>query len=255
MNKIIIISMFVSLITGIFGNSGTPVKSPAEDRNVEGALVQNENQITLDYKTGDLGVVWAFVDDPRKLTLHLNLEDKKTAASAKEELGCKLLVNGGFYNKEDKAIGLFVTGGKTLNNWQENNLFNGVFGITSKGEVKIGTQIDGFEIAIQTGPVLVKDGVHKELAIKNDEPERRVVVGTVTGEKLVFLSFYNPSSYYLGPNLEDLPFLLKSFEKQTGLEIQDAINLDGGTASAFYNEEISLTELRAIGSFFCASSK
>mgnify|MGYP001590102184 CR=1 FL=1 len=79
------------------------------------------------------------------------------------------------------------------------------------------------------------------------------MVGVVTDEdRLVFLSFYNPISYYLGPNLEDLPGLLKSFEKETGIQIKDAINLDGGTASAFYAEGVSLTELRPIGSYFCA---
>ena len=254
MSKAIIISMFVSLITGIFGNSGTPTKSPEETGNVEGALtsVQNENQLTLEYKTGDLGVVWAFIEDPSKLSLHLNLEDKKTAASANTELGCKLLVNGGFYSKEDKPIGLFVASGKTISNWQENRLFNGILGITKEGKVQIIGSRGDFENAVQTGPVLVKDGVHKELAIKNDTPARRVVAGITIEGKLVFLSFFNPASYYLGPNLEDLPFLLKSFEKQTGIEIKDAINLDGGTASAFYAEGISLTELRPIGSYFCS---
>lgn len=252
MNKSIIITMFVSLITGIFGNSGTPAPNPTDTRNALGVEVQNENQITLDYETGELGVLWAYVDDPKKLSLHLNLEDKKTAVSAKEEMQCKLLVNGGFYNKEGKPIGLFVSEGKTLSNWQENSLFNGVLGITKDGNAKITSAGDNYENAVQTGPVLIKAGVHKELAIKNDEPERRVVAGVTTEDKLVFLSFYNPASYYLGPNLEDLPALLKSFEKQTGIEIKDAINLDGGTASAFYADGVSLTELRPIGSFFCA---
>lgn len=244
--------MIVSLVTGIFGGKQASVN---ETSKVQGTLisnVQNERQLELGYNDSKLRVVWAEVEDPSKLSLHLNLEEKKTAVTASAELGCKVLVSGGFYNKEGKPIGLFVSNSKMLSNWQENSLFNGVFGVTKDGKPKVNARGGNLVDAVQSGPVFVQDGVSRELNIKNDEPERRVVGVVTSEEKLVFLSFYNPASYYLGPNLEDVAGLLKSFEKETGIKIRDAINLDGGTASAFYTEGVSLTELRPVGSYFCS---
>ena len=251
MDKTLIITMIASFFAGVFGSS-SPIKQNSSE--VKGVLVSNQSsarQLELDYNGSKLGVVFHAVSDPSRLSLFLNLDEKKTAVSVNSELGCKVLVNGGFYNKEGKPIGLFVAGGKTLSNWQENSLFNGILGVTKDGKAQVSLETRGFVNAVQAGPILVKDGISRELNIKNDEPERRVV-GIVTNQgALVFLSFYNTASYYLGPNLEDLPGLLKSFERETGTQIRDAINLDGGTASAFYREGVSLTELRPIGSYFC----
>ena len=243
--------MIASLFTGIFGGSTAPGK---QTQNVQGVLttnVKNERSLDLEYKEGSLRVVWAEVKDQSKLSLGLNLKEKVTGGELYEKNNCDVLVNGGFYSKEGEPIGLFVTEGKTVKRFQQNNLFNGVLGVNKNGQAEIAAKAGEYKEAVQTGPLLVKDGTYRELSIKNDEPERRMVA-LITGEgKLLFLSFYNPASYYMGPNLEDVPGLLKSFENKTGIEVKDVINLDGGTASALYSEGISLTELRPIGSFFC----
>lgn len=244
--------MIVSLITGIFGSKPASVNESSKVQRTLTSNFQYERQIQLEYNGSKLEVVWAEIEDSSKVDLHLNLKDKKTAVSASSDFSCKVLVNGGFYNKEGEPIGLFVSEGNSLSAWQENSLFNGVLGITKDGKPQVNEQGKGFVDAVQAGPVLVREGVYKELSIKNDGTERRVVGVVTKEEKLIFLSFYNPTSYYLGPNLEDVPGLLKSFGKETGIQIKDAINLDGGTASAFYAEGVSLTELRPIGSYFCA---
>jgi hypothetical protein len=39
--------------------------------------------------------------------------------------------------------------------------------------------------------------------------------------------------------------------KEINVQLSDATNLDGGSASAFKNNEIFLKELSNVGSFFC----
>lgn len=92
------------------------------------------------------------------------------------------------------------------------------------------------------------------MSVKNDKQARRVVAG-VTGEnKLIFLVFYDNNQYYSGPYLNDLPDLVDKTGKSLDLNIADAINLDGGSASAFISDDIKLTELTPVGSFFCISN-
>jgi hypothetical protein len=106
-------------------------------------------------------------------------------------------------------------------------------------------------LAVQTGPVLIENAQTQSLNINNDSPNRRMVA-IVSGEnKIAFLSVYDENSAYLGPNLADLPKVLGDFESQTGITIADAINLDGGTASALISSDYSVNELSPIGSFFC----
>lgn len=252
MDKTLIITMIASLFTGIFGGGNSTGGQP---QNVRGTLTSNQQKassVDLEYEQGLLRAVYTEVKDNSKISLHLNLSDKDTANQVYEARECDVLVNGGFYSKEGEPIGLFVTDGKTISSFQQNSLFNGILGVNKEGQAQITAKAGDYKEAVQTGPVLVKDGTYKELSIKNDEPERRMVAVITNENKLLFLSFYNPASYYMGPNLEDVPGLLKSFENETGIGVKDAINLDGGTASALYSEGISLTELRPVGSFFCA---
>jgi hypothetical protein len=89
------------------------------------------------------------------------------------------------------------------------------------------------------------------LAIKNDEPNRRIVAATTDNNQLIFMVFYRDSSQFQGPMLGLLPELISMFTRQTGIDIVDAINLDGGSASVFISNYDRLNELAHIGSYFC----
>jgi hypothetical protein len=51
--------------------------------------------------------------------------------------------------------------------------------------------------------------------------------------------------------LSELPDILQRLEDKAGLKFVDALNLDGGAHSVFVTDEVSLTELSLIGSYFC----
>ncbi|RJR30058.1 hypothetical protein C4564_01180, partial [Candidatus Microgenomates bacterium] len=105
--------------------------------------------------------------------------------------------------------------------------------------------------ALQTGPVLVENGSAVELSLARDKQARRIVAAITGSNELVFVAIYSPGSSFDGPYLEDLPLIVNHISEELNLNIADAINLDGGTASAFYSENTHISELSPIGSFFC----
>ena len=77
------------------------------------------------------------------------------------------------------------------------------------------------------------------------------MVATTVTNAVLFFVLYDRENPYQGPLLSEVPFLLTQWQKQTTQEVRDAINLDGGSASAWYSEGFFLQELTAVGSFFC----
>jgi uncharacterized protein YigE (DUF2233 family) len=197
---------------------------------------------------------WFIVDNPAKLTLHSNLEDKLTALEAKERYGCENIINGGFYTKEDTHIGLFVEDGKELSRFQENSLFNGIFSI--ENTIPLIAQVVPLhpKLALQTGPILMKDNNIWTLKLTRDENARRMVLGITNDKQIVFITFYDSSSLASGPELVDLPNLVKEFADNNDLHLTDAINLDGGAHSTFISDEVQLTDIQTPGSYFCVKN-
>lgn len=213
-----------------------------------------ENFIDID----NIRVAWFLVEDLSKLSLHSNLSQEKTAKSLFEENECLLLINGGFYTKEDTHIGLFVSEGEQIERLQQNKLFNGIFSIdhdvANIRKTTANSPLTVFplpRLALQAGPILLEDDGAQEIVLQNDEQERRVIVAVTDKKKVIFLVFYKENSAFIGPKLSRLPELLKTFGSMTGMIPVNALNLDGGTASAFYTKGFSLGELSRVGSYFC----
>ncbi|MDO8599984.1 MAG: phosphodiester glycosidase family protein [bacterium] len=223
--------------------------SPIVNLSATPAPKNSPNIIDLD---SNYRLTWVLEEDLSKLKLYSNLTQEKTAKKLYEEGNCKALVNGGFYSKEDTHIGLFVTSEGKLNDKSNNDLFDGFFTV-NKGIAAISNTPPTEEptIALQAGPTLFRNSKPIVLSIKNDENERRTAVATTSKGDVIFLMFYNKESTYLGPKLEEVPELLNEFSRLTGIPITSALNLDGGTASAFYTDGVSLGELTKIGSYFC----
>ena len=76
-----------------------------------------------------------------------------------------------------------------------------------------------------------------------------------TNEKghVVFLVIYKKQSVFDGPHLKDLPTILDLFQQNKKIILKDVLNLDGGSASAFYTEGFKLKEIKPLGSYFCVT--
>lgn len=212
---------------------------------------KRENVINFVKGNQELEAAWVIVQDVGKMQLHSNLVDKKTARETAKESNCTNLVNGGFYSKEGKTIGLFIDEGKTVSKYKKNKTFDGIFYITSDNLPQIGTTLPGsIRLAVQSGPILINENRGQNYSINNDRQERRIVVA-IDKSKIIFLAIYEKSSVFKGPYLADLPKVLKIVEDKSGMKFESALNLDGGTASAFIINGTTLGELSLIGSYFC----
>ena len=218
----------------------TPTASPTN----------NIQSVTLDVEGISMRINWVEVD-PTKVELYSNLTNKQTSAQIIHERNCKTLVNGGFYSKENKHLGLLIDTNGLVSHAQENSLFNGFLWFDLQGVYITTSPPDNAHLAVQTGPVIINDSKPRMLSIKNDEQARRVVAAITTENKLLFLVIYRDGSEFQGPYLEELPKIIQEFSNSSDLEIVNAINLDGGNASAFITDFVNLTERTQIGSYFC----
>lgn len=229
----------------------TPQKSEASTQVLSSD--QNQNSIKFDFNDQNISVVWYKIDNSEKLILIPNFSEKLTSKEIIDKNNCQFLSSAGFYNKDDSPIGLVIADSKLVNSWQENSLFDGILSVNQMATPRITRQIpqDQLLIATQVGPILKENAQVQTLRIQNDNPSRRTVAA-ITGENvLYFLSFYDTNSNYSGPLLANLPNILQTFENKTRITFADAINLDGGSASAFHSPSINLIEASPVGAFFC----
>lgn len=206
----------------------------------------------------EYSVVFSEVDASH-ITLNPNFESKETASTFFTENGCKLLVNGGFYSAEQEnksvynPIGLFIADGDKISGFRENKLFNGIFSVNDFLTPRITRQVpqDHINIGLQTGPILIENASALEIKNVSDDHSRRSVAAVTGGNKVVFMSFYLPGHAFSGPTLSELPGLVQKVSNDNNLNIADAVNLDGGSASAYYAKNVNLSEASPVGSFFC----
>lgn len=185
------------------------------------------------------------VNDISQLTLIANFTQKKSSELLIRENNCQYAINGGFYDTNNKPLGLFINATVKTSSTQS-VLVNGYIAITNRPTI-------GFDlpenptIALQTGPLLMMDGKKLKLAITNDEYARRMIAGISSKGTLIFMTIFVPETKVQGPQLTDLPDILE----RTNLDIVSAINLDGGNASMFKNSNIYISEVTSVGSLFC----
>lgn len=216
-------------------------------------LVMPENTVEVNYKDREYWISWMKVREINKLFLYPNYSEKETSRSLIEKYKCQKLVNGGFYTKDDQPLGLFISEGMKLKDKTKNITMNGIFFASYEGGVGILPDFteNRTRFAVQTGPILIDNRMPKKLFLPNDIHARRMVVGLTEENEVVFLAFYNKDMPFGGPFLSDLPDILSRFQDKTGIRLVKALNLDGGSASAFYNGSFFLEELSYIGSYFC----
>lgn len=257
MKKFFVFLLFLAVGLGLFWLKQTGdmefFTNPVSVLQPKQTLPENGNVIEFEHGGINLVTSWFAVPADKKIALYSNLEEAKTAKTLLTEKNCQNLVSAGFYTKEKRPIGLFVSEGETIGLANNNGLFNGFLSKNRNNKMRLSIEVPQEELVwgLQSGPMLTENGQPITLKIKNDSAERRVVAGiTKTGE-VAFFVFYGKESLIQGPYLADLPAILNDLEEKTGIKLQSAINLDGGTASAFYSDHLSLSELTFIGSYFC----
>jgi exopolysaccharide biosynthesis protein len=213
-----------------------------------------ENTVSVTEGGKTFWATWIKVPDKDKVFLYPNFTEKDSARNLIAKNKCKYLVNGSYYTKDDQPLGLFLSNGLMLKDKTASSLMPGIFFISSDNkEVDITYDLAGKNVrfALQIGPMLIESGKTKNLMIKDDDFARRMVIALTPDKEIIFITIYDSNILFSGPYLSDLPTLLMQFTKTSGISLQKAANLDGGSASAFYTGTFFLEELSYIGSYFC----
>ncbi len=197
--------------------------------------------------------VWFLVHDADRLSLIPNYSAKQDFRELVVNYSCKKAINGGFYDTEANPLGLVVSELKKIKDVRPNPLFNGYVYVNQDGHVGISRSVDPKIVrdGVQTGPVLVEAGQPVRLSLKNDGASRRSVAILTDDDQLLFGMFYDPDSPLDGPKLSELPELVLKQADKMDVGIVTAINLDGGSASAFFDGGFAVSEWAPVGSVWC----
>lgn len=216
-------------------------------------LSSTNNKQTIEVNGKEYAYAWVQISNSESLFLFPNFKEKYTLDEGVDNYDCKNLTSGGFYTETNSPIGLFISEEVKFNNKISSNLFNGYFILTKENKPIISRDYSGVSVRIglQTGPLLIQNGVIQKLALTGDKMARRIVVALTKEDEIYFITLYDKDSVFIGPLLADLPVLVSKIQDEIKVEFISALNLDGGAASAFYTQSIQLSELTPIGSFFC----
>lgn len=193
------------------------------------------------------------ISEPQKLILLPNFEEKLSSTTLYQNNNCRFLANGGFYDQQDRPLGWFFTQDKLWKKESKSALLNGFLALNKEGIILLDEVFPTSPViwGLQTGPVLIFKDKPLELKMVKDEPARRMVAAINQNDELFFVMVTGSKSLASGPFLADLPLIIKQIGQGLSEDFKIAINLDGGTASAFLSQGQSIKEYTWIGSFFC----
>lgn len=158
-------------------------------------------------------------------------------------------VNGGYFDPQDAPVGLLISGGKRVAPLSSARLLSGVL-FTKAGRVEI-VRAKRFEkspridSAVQCGPLLV-DGAKPVAGLNDTRPARRTFA-VVDGKGGAAIGYCSSVS------LAQLAEILALPTVAGARPIARALNLDGGSSSAFWfggkGEPFSISEFKTVRDF------
>jgi hypothetical protein len=156
-------------------------------------------------------------------------EPRLDLAQVMQREKCLAGVNGGYFDPSYAPIGLLIVDGKTIAPLERARLLSGVLSasagkiqISRFGEFSLKPKIDA---AVECGPMIVDLG-ESVRGLESTRPARRTFVAIATGNRAA-LGFCSDVT------LADLSKILAT-DFATNFKIQRALNLDGGSSSAFW---------------------
>jgi uncharacterized protein YigE (DUF2233 family) len=180
-------------------------------------------------------------------------EDNLAAVMRREN--CLAGVNGGYFDPEDKPVGLLISDGKVIAPLRKARLLSGVM-IVSNGRIQL---LRGAEYsskrrataALQCGPFLV-DRSQPVPGLNDTRAARRTFIVT-GGSGRAAIGFCSDVT------LAQLGKILATPGVAPDLKAQRALNLDGGSSSAFWfageRGPFSISEQKAVRDFVAVVPK
>ncbi len=220
------------------------------------ALTETPKPLTnLSVTLGNKKYAYAYfsVADPNKISLIPNFSEKIDVKTLMEQNNCNEAINGGFYDTNNRPLGYFASKEKILGNAIPSSLVNAFIWKDQSGHITVSSNKppEGTFFGLQTGPLLIYNQQALPLTMRSDKPARRMIAAETKNGTTIFMTLYDGENVYEGPLLADTPSVVLLVANDLGTPIAAAVNLDGGSASAFYSETTKLSELTPSGSIFC----
>jgi exopolysaccharide biosynthesis protein len=158
-----------------------------------------------------------------------NPDGQSLGAVMKRE-NCVCGVNGGYFDTEFKPLGLRVADGTTFSPLRRARLITGILLQSDRGidvvRVSEFSQAKKIIAAVQSGPLLV-EGNKRIRGLNDAQLARRTFAGLATNDR-AFLGVCSDVS------LAQLANILATAPIATDSKVRRAMNLDGGSSSAFW---------------------
>jgi len=168
---------------------------------------------------------------------------------------CLAGVNGGYFDPEDRPVGLVISGGKVISPLRKARLLSGVL-VVSAGRVQLlraaeySSRLKAHD-ALQCGPFLVDRG--QPVPGLNDTRSARRSFVVASGSDRAAIGFCS------GVTLAQLGKILGTPGLAPDLKVQRALNLDGGSSSAFWfageRGPFSISEQKTVRNFVAVAPK
>jgi phosphodiester glycosidase len=177
-----------------------------------------------------------------------------SATMAREK--CLAGVNGGYFDADFAPIGLLISNGELLTPLKHARLITGVLNASRRGvqilRVREFSRQEKVNAAVQCGPFLV-DRYERVRGLDDSAAARRTFVATGTNDRTL-LGVCSEIS------LAELATILATTRLADDLKIQRALNLDGGSSSAFWfarenGDAFSIHEQKPVRDFVAIVSK
>jgi uncharacterized protein YigE (DUF2233 family) len=143
---------------------------------------------------------------------------------------CLAGVNGGYFSEKFEPIGLRIVNGQMIAPLQRAPLITGVLVASSRGiqivRAREFSRRSDVNAAIQCGPFLVERGQHIR-GLNNSNLARRSFAAMMTNDRRLLGVCSDVS-------LADLSTILATVPLAEDMKIERALNLDGGSSSAFW---------------------
>jgi len=143
---------------------------------------------------------------------------------------CLAGVNGGYFDEKFAPIGLRIANGQMIAPLRHARLITGVLFASSRGVQIVRSREfsrrSGVTAAVQSGPFLV-DRSQSIAGLNNSRPARRTFAATTTGNRALI-------GVCSAVSLAQLSKILATTSFDNDLKIERALNLDGGSSTAFW---------------------
>jgi Phosphodiester glycosidase len=189
----------------------------------------------------------------------LRVIDNQAGATLSETMAsekCVAGVNGGYFSPEFAPIGLLICESKTVSPLQHARLITGILSASPRGvqllRAREFSRHEKVNAAVQSGPFLV-DHYERVRGLNDSQLARRTFAATAMNDRAL-LGVCSEIS------LAELATILGTMRLANDFKVQRALNLDGGSSSAFWfarknGTAVSIPEQKPVRDFVAIVSK